>query len=380
MKKIALISLNDHVPWGGSEEMWSELALRLIKRNEFEIAISPWRWEPSPDAISKLLDLGARDYRRVYNKYLIFLHRILVKFLTRIFGNTPQFGTYDILFKFQPNLVVISLGDHNLSHDWTWYCRKLKIPYVLIVQLVKDASYPPSDSDHYYDLREGYRNAEMVLCTSYDNKFLLEKQFAYDMANAIVVNNPIKQPEPRPEFPRSQSATMAMVASLNPNHKGHDILLDVLRSEKWRNRDLHINLYGTGMDEKLLKELVQFWELDNVTFHGYADIADIWANNQILVMPSRMEGLSLAFLEAMNCERPVISTNLGDASRFIEDGVNGFLLAAPDAHLLDDAMERAWNKRHEWEGMGKLARERLWQEINEHPISQVEELVLKLLD
>ena len=170
-----------------------------------------------------------------------------------------------------------------------------------------------------------------------------------------------------------------MVASLNINHKGQDILFEVLRQEQWRSRPVHVNLYGNGPHEKILKELAHYWSLDNVTFCGHQAIESIWSRNEILILPSRMEGLSLALLEAMKFERSAIVTKLGDSERFIEDGVSGFLVRAPQADMLDEAMERAWNKREDWQEMGKRARASLESEITVDPVAAVTDTINELL-
>ena len=379
MKKLLMVSLNDHVPWGGSEVLWSEVCDTLLKRGEFEIGISPRKWTDSPAKISALLDAGAKDYRRSGVKEIPLAKARLNRLLPRSKQYMPEDDCFNGLTDFRPDLVVISLGDHNAGAAWMAMCREHSIPYILIVQLVKEGHFVPSSSEHFAKLREGYLRAERILCPSYDNRYLLEKQFASPMQNVVIINNPIVNLPAIPPYPESQIANLAMVASLNPNHKGQDILFDVLRAKKWRERQIQVNLYGSGHFEAILKMLAIHWDLKNVFFHGHTPLSDIWTLNQALILPSRMEGLSLAFLEAMNCERTAIITRVGDSERFIEDNVNGFLIKAPQADMLDEAMERAWARRSDWAVMGKRCRLKLCQEIQEDPVAHVADLVCDAL-
>ncbi len=371
MKKIGFISLNDHVPWGGSEVFWSDLAEHLIDDGNYKVAIAPKFWEDSPDRVKELLEKGAVDMRRKPVKKLRLKQRLANKLLPPSLKFRPRRKHADVVRDFRPDLMVISLGDHNRGQEWMKICRKYSIPYILIVQLVKDAHFPPDSSKTYADLKEGYRCAERVLVPSHDNLHILQKQFALKLENAEIINNPVRKIENQPSYPEGEPHQVAMVASLNMNHKGQDILLDCLRQDKWQERPIHFNLYGKGAHENIIRNLIDLYGIKNVSLCGYADLEEIWSKNQILCMPSRMEGLSLAFLEALQCERSAIVTRVGDTERFIEDNVNGFLIGAPQTDMLDEALERAWTRRSEWRTMGKKANIKLQELIQEDPVSVV---------
>jgi glycosyltransferase involved in cell wall biosynthesis len=48
-------------------------------------------------------------------------------------------------------------------------------------------------------------------------------------------------------------------------------------------------------------------------------------------------------------------TNVGGNAEVVDDGATGFLAAAPTEDALDEAMERAWQRRHEWRDIGAAA-------------------------
>ena len=54
MKKLLFTSLNDHVSWGGSEELWSKTALLLL--NDFDVTILVKKWNPEAKQIKELRD------------------------------------------------------------------------------------------------------------------------------------------------------------------------------------------------------------------------------------------------------------------------------------------------------------------------------------
>jgi glycosyltransferase involved in cell wall biosynthesis len=89
--------------------------------------------------------------------------------------------------------------------------------------------------------------------------------------------------------------------------KGVDLLLEVYRrSERLRKHPLH--LCGSGPDEERYKELAVQNGLP-VVFHGRLTVPDVKAivsRAVLLVNPSRMEGFSVALLEALACGTPVL--------------------------------------------------------------------------
>lgn len=55
------------------------------------------------------------------------------------------------------------------------------------------------------------------------------------------------------------------------------------------------------------------------------------------------------------CGRPVIVADAGGTSEIMRDGEHGFLAAAAVQHSFDDALERAWARRDEWQAIGAAA-------------------------
>jgi glycosyltransferase involved in cell wall biosynthesis len=157
----------------------------------------------------------------------------------------------------------------------------------------------------------------------------------------------------------SENVRIACVARIELIAKAQDVLIQIMALPKWRERNVVLSLYGSGPDEGAIRELIGFMEVQNVCLRGQVrSYQDIWAENELLVMPSRYEGMSLALLESMWCGRPsVVAATGGGACEVVEDGKSGFIAEAPTVKLFDAAMERAWKSRALWPEMGKCARE-----------------------
>jgi len=101
---------------------------------------------------------------------------------------------------------------------------------------------------------------------------------------------------------------------------------------------------------------------------------------EVLVLPSRTEGLPLALIEAMMCGRFGIVTNEGGTSEVVEEGRTGFIANAAKVDELDHAMERAWAVRKEWESIGKAAGRAVRTMVPLDPVASFTAKLLGLVD
>jgi glycosyltransferase involved in cell wall biosynthesis len=258
-----------------------------------------------------------------------------------------------------PDLAVISLGNH-LDRKFLRFADELQrrsIPYVVIVQLVHPFA---AVSDEQADrLIAAYSAARSVVFVSGQNRSIACTHLGHDFLNACIIPNPVDlDAAPVPlSFPSpEQPFSLAMVAALTPFHKGQDIVLEVFAQRKWRERPLRLELYGEGSARRILERIIASRGLPQVSLRGFeADKQRIWSRNHAALFVSRMEGLSLALLEAMACGRMVISTMVGGASERIVHGRTGFLVPCPDPGALDLVLEEAWAAREQWQSMGDAA-------------------------
>jgi glycosyltransferase involved in cell wall biosynthesis len=119
-----------------------------------------------------------------------------------------------------------------------------------------------------------------------------------------------------------------------------------------------------------------------VVFTGYRDdVAMLLKSIDVVALPSRWEGLSLALLEAMACRKPVVATRVTGNVDVVIDGETGFLvprgvpqaLAERIVLLLQDARLRA--------EFGRNGRERVEKEFSlERMVAQMRSVYQDLLD
>ena len=145
--------------------------------------------------------------------------------------------------------------------------------------------------------------------------------------------------------------------------------MEALAGPAWAARNWRLTLYGDGPAREGLQRVVRRFALqDRVVFAGFvAGVERIWAENHVLVMPSRYEGLPLAMVEAMLCARPVVATDVAGHSEIVEEGITGFLADAPMVASIAGVLEKLWCHRHNLKQMGEAGAKRIRAHIPADP-------------
>ena len=125
--------------------------------------------------------------------------------------------------------------------------------------------------------------------------------------------------------------------------------------------DFYTIIVGQGKEEKVLKELIVKENLgDKVSLMGWhpqQELPDFYHSADVFVLPSLIEGHSVAILEAMASGLPVIATAVGGNLESIENGVNGFLVPVGDHTSLSNKILELLNSETLLDSFSKNCRE-----------------------
>lgn len=357
-----MVSLLSGRPWGGSEELWFRTA-RVLRERGHTVTVSVAGWGArEPENIGMLESMGCSVERR-FSRRLRLPERVFQQLVRRVPFLGPWYWRTHVenrpsqfTVEKRPDLVLISEGNNLIPREACEPFVKASIPYALLVQAASETWWP-------YDLErssyvQSYSRARAVFFVSEGNRLLTAKQLLYEAPLTEVVRNPFNLGYgDLLAWPRvGEDYHLAFVGRLEPDAKGLDILLDVFAEEQWRRRNVRITLYGDGVAEDWVRRYAKRLHLDNVSFAGFTkNIRAVWEENHALVLPSRIEGLPLAIVEAMLAGRVCIVTEVGGNAELIEDDVNGFVAGAPTRKHYGEALERAWSRRDEWEEIGRRA-------------------------
>jgi len=129
---------------------------------------------------------------------------------------------------------------------------------------------------------------------------------------------------PSPRHFGGAPRTLLMVGSLTKN-KNQELAIRALA----KLPEMRLVLAGTGPDEPRQRQLARrLGVAERVEFCGFvADPAELYARADVFLILSRHEALSLALLEAMASQLPVVAANTGGIPEIVRDGREGLLLA-----------------------------------------------------
>lgn len=129
-----------------------------------------------------------------------------------------------------------------------------------------------------------------------------------------------------------------------------DVALEMMRILLDRGVGARLTVVGAGPLRDGLVDLARSRSLgDRVVFTGFVDdrrrLRELYRRSHVFVLPTEMEGVSLAIQEAMAAGLAVVSTDAGALARFLEDGVDSIVVHRPDPIGFADAVGRLASSR-----------------------------------
>jgi glycosyltransferase involved in cell wall biosynthesis len=208
-------------------------------------------------------------------------------------------------------------------------------------------------------------------------------------ARVVVIPNTVADsvaaPTPaRPDDGRFERGPLLFLGRIE-HEKGLWFLIDALAASHAAGAPWALVCAGTG-DLAGAGQAVQRAGLpeDAVRFVGWIDGAakDDWLTRcEALVLPSLIENMPVAILEAYAHGRPVIATRVGGIPDMLNDGEEGSLVEPADAQGLAQALIQAWRDGEAWREAGSRARERFERDYACGPVlDRVMGLYLSVVD
>jgi glycosyltransferase involved in cell wall biosynthesis len=225
------------------------------------------------------------------------------------------------------------------------FARLMGLPYLLHLH---DADYI---SDYRrrgfltkWVIRSIFGHAKKVIVLGERDGKLIPEELRLDRGRTVILHNAVPDPNPElPVGPQKMGGSHILFLGHLSERKGVPDLLQALARPALKEQTWRATLAGGGPIEEYRQMAAGLGISDRVTFPGWLDAAGVkalFADAEILVLPSYAEGLAMSVLEGLSHGMAVVATPVGAHAEVIETEVSGILVAPGDIDGLADALQR----------------------------------------
>lgn len=324
-KKLKIVHFVSSFTSGGAEMLVKDIAFHQSKEHIVEI----WGMNPGPDKefmdnFANELDEKGINYRvfgtkphSMRIKRLFSLRKALKETKPDIINTHSEVTTLYMVLASIGISTIIAQTIHKLKFDYPFLQRFFVKPQIqTYVAISNNIQKIIQDT-----LNIGGKATPIIYNGISLEKFQIDnREIKNRVKNIIWIGRLVTQKDP--------------VNLLN----AYKLLVDRLKSES--DEIPMLNIVGDGPMRGELEELVKNLSIgDYVTFWGVRnDIPQLLFDNDLLVMSSKTEGLSIALLEACASGIPVVATDVGGNHEIVEHNKSGLLIEKKNSQMLSDAI------------------------------------------
>lgn len=193
-----------------------------------------------------------------------------------------------------------------------------------------------------YRLALGHRNSRVVFQNRSDRHELRRARVVLP-GQAVLIRGSGVDLHAYSPVPEPEGAPVAIMVARLLTDKGVREFVEAARLTAGHPSGLRWVLVGApdpGNPASITDEEFQRWQGEGVVqcMGEREDIAELYQNSHIAVLPSYREGLPRSLVEAAACGRPVVTTDVPGCRDAVEPGVTGLLVPVRDARALADAV------------------------------------------
>ncbi len=184
--------------------------------------------------------------------------------------------------------------------------------------------------------------------------------------NIDVINNGVPINNREKVFFENKIIRLLVVSRL-VSQKNIDLIIKAVKLIP--NHDVLLNIVGDGTELNNLKNVVEKNELnEKVNFIGKVNerkLEEYLEGSDIFIQASDYEGLPHSILEAANYELPILSTEVGGCSEFLNKGERGYIIPLPvSENEIANCITKIINNKEEAISKAKTAKIFLNQQYN----------------
>lgn len=239
--------------------------------------------------------------------------------------------------------------------------RATHIPYVLSAHLGDVPGAMPDQTDHLFRWLKPltqpiWQEAAAVTVPSEHVRQLALRSYQVPIELAP---NGVDLSGFAPNLPDPhQPVRLIFAGRFNPQ-KNLLFLIGVL--EKLADLEWRLDMLGDGpLREKLVEKVRQAGLHPRVHFHGWVKpeaVKEIMSQGDVLLLPSRSEGLPVAGVQALGAGLAIMGSRIGGLRDLVIDGLNGYLAPDDDAQAFAGGLREMLTDRVRLKEMKQISRE-----------------------
>ena len=143
-----------------------------------------------------------------------------------------------------------------------------------------------------------------------------------------------------------------------------------------------LEIAGEGPEEKRLKALINNYNLEShcKLVGEKKDVVSFFSEADLVVIPSRSEGIPNTLFEAWMAKKPVIATNAGGTSEVVDNMKDG-IICEPNSENLMNALKKYLNNRSDYKEIGLNGYNKLVQSFSMDKMTRnLEQYLMSFID
>lgn len=195
-----------------------------------------------------------------------------------------------------------------------------------------------------YRLAFWHKNIKVIFQNPDDKRLLVHLSTLTESQAVLVRGSGVKLAD-YPMLPEPTGVPVVVMAARLLKDKGIEEFIAAARLLKFRGLNIDFWLIGSpdyGNPTTITERQLSIWNEEGlVKLLGYRkDISAIFAQSNIVVLPSYREGLPKVLMEAAACGRAVVTTDVPGCRDSIEPNVTGILVQVKNEIALADAIQK----------------------------------------
>jgi glycosyltransferase involved in cell wall biosynthesis len=157
----------------------------------------------------------------------------------------------------------------------------------------------------------------------------------------LLLPNPADLPKFIPDRSRRKQLRVLFLGRIGVRKGSFDLIRAFAGLPEDLRSFCHLTMAGDGDTDEVRALASELGCLDRVSIPGWigkADVERLLVQSDVLVLPSYAEGMAMALVEAMSWGLPVVTTTVGGAGEFLEQGSNCLLVTPGDVYGITAAI------------------------------------------